>query len=197
MFDTVSENFDTQSIAGDEDLYLFLKQLKSSSLVSVIFPIQIILSSGVEIEVFDFQSLENIIEMNTDVCDEDDDNNFDDGNCDTCNANQFNMLWLTCNTWEAHKFKLDKIDIQNLYDKYTLSFTDEGMVQAQSDTETIFGTWLANGSENDTTFEINIPGLDDFNRVWNLKEIKDKSDKIDIKLYDEKDELQLRSTCEN
>lgn len=66
---------------------------------------------------------------------------------------------------------------------------------AVSNTETFVGTWSGTGTGNSVTLKIDIPGLDDFSAEWNLKEIKQKSDGVDVRLYMGKDELHIQSTC--
>ena len=196
FFDTISEQFDVVSLTGDGTLYTFMAALDTSSIATLEFPVSILLSDETEVSVSGLSELENIIEMSKDDCDENDNIDFEvDDTCEGCNNNQLLELWAGCSEWKAHKFARDGNNIKNQYDELLFHFMQDGTVEATSDTDSFIGTWAANGMNDDATFTVNIPGLEDFNAVWNIKEIKMFPGKPDVRLELGDDELHFQRGC--
>jgi hypothetical protein len=187
--------FDTVSLIGDMELYGFVEGLDGNDVVNLKFPITVSLSDGTEMEVVSLSGLESVIEIAKDDCDEDDDNDFNDDDCGDCSTDQFLEVWAGCSEWKAHKFKINREKLNEQYNDLLFNFQNDGAVLAVSDSENFVGTWSASGSGNNVTLNIAIPGLDDFNAIRNLKEIKQKSDEVDVRLYMGEDELHFQSTC--
>ena len=195
IFNTIRELFDSVLLQNDEMFYGLVTGLDVNSIASIAFPVKVKLSNGSEETVLNLNGLENIIELSKDDCDENDVTDFENEDCIGCNYEELLELWATCSKWKAHKFKLDGNDIKKQYEELVFHFMQDGTVLATSDTESFNGTWQTNGMDNNTTFTIAIPGLEDFNAVWNLKEIK-LSKKPDVRLEIGEDELHIQWTCE-
>ena len=194
IFDTISELFDTVLLGSDQTFYSLVTALGTSSVATIDFPVTVLLSNGTEVAVSDLNGLENIIEISRDDCNENDITDFENEDCFGCNNEELLELWAGCSEWKAHKFKLDGENIKDQYDDLLFHFMQDGTVLATLDTDSFSGTWQTNGMDNSTTFTVAIPGLEDFNAVWNLKEIK-LSGKPDVRLELGENELHFQRVC--
>lgn len=194
-FNSSSELFDTLSFNNDKQFNSFLNRLDENDIVTMNFPVTVILSDGTEIVVLDLTALENSINTAKDDCDEDDDSDYNDDDCADCTNDQFLEVWAGCSGWEAHKFSINGLDISSQYTNLLFTFQSDGVILVSSITVLFTGNWTANGSGNMTTLEIDIPGLEIFNAIWTLQEIKEIDQEIDVRLYNGVNELHLQSTC--
>lgn len=81
-FNSDNQVSDVLSIDDDQELFSFIDHLDNNLLVSIKFPITLILSNGVNIIITNNTELEDSIEAAIDDCDEDDDNNHNDDDID-------------------------------------------------------------------------------------------------------------------
>lgn len=196
VFNTVTENFGRQAIVDDASLNAFIGGLAKEDRVTMQFPVELIVLGDTEISVDAIEDLETILQLYKDDCEEDDNNRFLTRLCDDCSSNEFDSVWASCATWEAHKFKLNGENIKKVYADYSFEFLPGGAVKVTSELGTKNGSWTAMGNGNDVTLKLNLPGLPDFNQVWNLEEIKNKGDDtIDVRLYNANNELHIQSDC--
>ncbi|WP_190809843.1 hypothetical protein [Flagellimonas sp. S3867] len=191
VFNSSNEIIDTITISNDETLYKFIDDLDEDDVVSVNFPITVILFDGTEVQALDLDALENILEDARDDCDEDDDNDFNDDDCDNCTTNQLSDALTGCSDWNVDKLERNDQDLEDQYTAYVFNFMTDGTLSAVSNTDSFAGTWEASGSGNTIAVIINIPNLSDFNATWNLHEIKQGD--VDFRLGD--DRLRFRSDC--
>ncbi|WP_420319777.1 hypothetical protein [Flagellimonas sp.] len=191
VFNSSNEIIDTISVSNDETLYKFIDDLDEDDIVSVNFPITVILFDGTEVQASNLDALENILDEARDDCDEDDDNDFNDDDCDNCTPNQLSDALTACSDWNVDKLERNDQDLEDQYTAYDFNFMADGKLSAISDTDSFAGTWEANGSGNNIAVIINIPNLPDFNATWNLHEIQQGD--VDFRLGD--DRLRFRSDC--
>lgn len=195
IFNSNSEAIDTISFLNDMLFYGFLNTLDNNDIVSIDFPISLILHDGTSIEVADLVELESVIENAKDDCDEDDDNDVDDDDCIDCTTNDFIEVWAECSEWEAHLLEIDGETLALQYVTYVFSFQEDGSVLTVSDTDTWSGTWASSNSGDTILLDINIVGLDDFNGVWELQEIKRTILDTDVRLKAGENRVHFRSIC--
>ena len=195
IFNANNEVIDTISLTSDEALYTFIDELDSDDVVSVNFPIAVILSDGTEVQASNLDTLEDILEDAKDDCDEDDDNDYNDDDCDGCTTNQLSEILLGCSDWGVDKLERNDQDLEDLYAGYQFNFESDGTLTATSSTDSFSGTWEANGSGNNISVIINIPNLTDFNATWNLHEIQQNGNESDMDLRLGDDRLRFRSSC--
>ena len=195
-FDSNTELFDNISLENDEELNDFIEDLDDNDVVTIDFPIVLVLTDGVEIEVNDLDELENTIENLKDSCDEDDDNDFYDDNCNECTIEQLEAALTSCANFVVNKFSLNGENLKNQYDELSFNFQEDGSINVNSDTETFSGTWSATGIGNDIVVVIEITGLDDFNLTWNLNRILATPgvNKVTLRL-DNDNVLRFQDTC--
>ena len=197
IFDVEKEILDKKKIINDSELNSFIYALTEDERVTIVFPVQLVLTDDSQIVVEDVEALQAALDLYKDDCDEDDNNNFLEPDCEDCSSNEFDTVWATCTEWAAHKFKVDGDNIKDIYEDYSFNFLSDGTVVIKNGADISNGTWIGLGSGNDITLELNFPGLSDFNQVWNLKEFKDKDDDmIDVRLFNGDDELHIQSICD-
>ena len=120
VFSVYNSNFqviETVTIENDEALYLFVESLEGGVLASLNFPVTLILSDGSTLEVNNNAELEAAIEAVEGVCDEDDDNDWND---DDCTEENIVSNLLEC-YWNIVAYNSDDIYIQ-----YDIEFNENG-----------------------------------------------------------------------
>jgi len=195
IFDTNNELVGTLNITDDEELYNFIDDLEDVDIVNVGFPIVVILADGTEVEAFNLNQLEDILDDAKDDCDEDDDNDFDDDDCENCSTDQLADVLTGCDNWMVDKLERNDNDLEDSYIGYQFNFNADGTLTATFNNESYPGTWESAGSGENISVEINIPNLPDFNSTWNLHEIEQEDDEseVDMRLGD--DRLRFESDC--
>ncbi len=197
IFDTNNELVGTLTINDDEELYLFIEDLEDTQIVTIGFPIVVLLSDGSEVEAANIDQLEEILDDAEDDCDEDDDNDFNDDDCDECDVDLLTDVITSCTDWYVDELERNDMDLQDEYDGFFFSFMEDGTIEVTDGVDTFGGSWSAEGSGNDIVMTIEIPDLPDFNGEWYVHEIEgdDDSPEIDLEMGDD-DELEFKSDCE-
>lgn len=197
IFDINNELIGTLNINNDQELYNFIDDLEDTDIVNVGFPIVVILSDGTEVEAFNLNQLEDILEDAKDDCDEDDDNDFDDDDCENCSTDQLADVLTGCDNWMVDKLERNDNNLEDNYIGYQFNFNADGTLTATFNNDSYPGSWESSGSGENISVEINIPNLPDFNDTWNLHEIKQQinENQVDLRIGD--DRLRFESDCTN
>ena len=196
VFDTTTEQTDGLKINNDNQLYRFIENLDNDDVVTMNFPVWVVLYDGTKISISSFGELENVIDTNTNVCDEDDDNDYDDDDCIGCSQQQLIDLLIKCSNWTVNKFMLNKKDLRDTYVGFTFNFLNDSTLTVQEGGNTYTGAYIISGTGLDITIIIDIPTFPDFNVQWNLHEIEQSTDNSKIDLRSEnKDRLRFESAC--
>jgi hypothetical protein len=195
IFNTNSELIDAVTITNDNDLYDFIEDLDMSTIVTIDFPIVVILSDGEQVTVNNLIELEVTIENAKDDCDEDDDNDFNDDDCNNCTDNQFIDILTGCTNWMVDKLERNDNDLEDIYVGYLFDFLNDGTLSVTSGSNSFSGTWDAMGSGNNITVTIDVIGLSDFNDSWNLHETEQTTGETKVDLRRGDDRLRFESDC--
>ncbi len=196
IFDTNNELVGTLSIDDDEELYLFIEDLEDTQIVTIGFPIVVLLSDGTEVEASNIDQLEEILDNAEDDCDEDDDYDYNDDDCEECNVGLLTDIILSCPDWYVDELERNDMDLQDEYEGFTFSFFEGGTIVGTDGVDEFQGSWSAEGSGEELVLTIEIPELPDFNGEWLVHEIEwDDSPEIDLEMGDD-DELEFKSECE-
>ncbi|MBR9915046.1 MAG: hypothetical protein GYB32_09520 [Algicola sp.] len=196
-FNTNSEILYTETFTTDYELYLFLEQIESDDLISLNFPIDVFIADGSIFSISDFFELETIIEQNIDVCDEDDDYDYNDDDCDDCTPLLLQDILTNCSDWYVDKLERNDVDYDDAYVGYLFNFFENGTLSVYWESTTVYGTWNATGLANNITIVVEIPSLPLCNNNWVLQEIDDSSSetKVDLRVG-ESDRLRYKNdTC--
>lgn len=181
IFDQNNELIETVTISNDQEHYEFIENLDDTDIITINFPLTLILSDGNTVTVTNILDLEEVIEDAIDDCDEDDDNDIDDDDCEDCTNDTLVDALESCgNGFIVDEFIIGDIDNTEQYEDYVFEFNPNGVVIVEADGEVFEGTWSFDGEGNDSTIEISIPGLDDFNDVWEVIEIENEDEEVEI-----------------
>lgn len=197
IFDTNNELIGTLNLNNDEELYLFIDDLEDTQIVTIGFPIVVILSDGTEVSAANLDELEEILDDAEDDCDEDDDNDYNDDDCEECNVELLTEVLIECPEWYAEELERNDMDLQDEYEGFTFSFFEGGTIVGTDGVAEFQGSWSAEGEGNELYLIIEIPELPDFNGEWLVHEIEDEDDgfEVDLEIGDD-DELEFKSDCE-
>ncbi len=179
VFNQDNELIETVTIENDEAHYGFIDNLNDTDIVSINFPLILILSNSETVTVTNIFELEDVIEEAIDDCDEDDDNDIDDDDCEDCDVISLIEIFDSCD----NGFIVDEL-IQNgdnstqQYEGFVFEFNPDGTVIVEANGAIFEGLWSASGEGNDITFELSIDGLQDFSGVWNIIEIEAEDENL-------------------
>jgi len=195
VFNINNELIDVITITNDNELYDFIEDLNSSTIVTIDFPLIVILFDGEQVTINNLTELEIVIENAEDDCDEDDDNDWNDDDCDNCTDTQIIDVLTSCTNWMVDKLERNDDDLEDNYVGYLFNFLNDGTISITSGSNMFVGNWDASGNANSITININIPALPDFNNSWTLHEISQVTgeSKVDLRLGD--DRLRFESDC--
>jgi hypothetical protein len=196
IFDTNNELIGTLSIDDDEELYLFIEDLDDTQIVTIGFPISVMLSDGTVIEASNLDDLEEILDNADDDCDEDDDNDYNDDDCENCSTDLLTDVLTSCDDWYVDKLERNDMDLDEEYTGFFFSFTESGDIEVTDGVDIFQGSWLSEGSANNIVVTINIPELPDFNDDWMLHEIEQEGDDNEVDLRIGDDRLRFESDCQ-
>jgi hypothetical protein len=197
IFDTVTNQTNTFTINSDKELHTFLEDLDNDDVVSINFPITVILFDGTVVNIADLDQLETIIDNAKDDCDEDDDFDYNDDDCVGCSTNQLETLLTGCTDWTVDKLELSNVKLEDNYIGFTFNFFNDGTITVIDGATNHSGTWSSSGTGQNITVIVNIPTLPDFNANWNLHEIEDfpGQKKVDLRKNGGDDRLRFETPC--
>ncbi|MEN8797814.1 MAG: hypothetical protein ABF293_01115 [Flavobacteriaceae bacterium] len=196
IFDTNEELIGTISIDDDKELYLFIEDLDDTEIVTIGFPISVMLSDGTVIEASNLDDLEEILDNADDDCDEDDDNDYNDDDCENCNTELLTDVLTSCDDWYVDKLERNDMDLEDEYTGFFFSFTESGDIEVTDGVDIFQGSWMSDGTGSNIVVTINVPELPDFNDEWMLHEIEQEGDdnQVDLRIGD--DRLRFESDCQ-
>lgn len=196
VFNVNNELIDTVYLNSDSELYLFIDHIDVSDIVSLNFPITIILFDNSQLVLNSLSELEAAINNFSNSCDEDDDYDFNDDDCDNCTPTELESILTNCPNWIVDKLERYGNDYDNYYDGYVFNFFTDGTVVVDYSGETDYGTWSSSGTGNAIQVSIDIPDLPYCNNTWNLHGIEQYSGetKVDFRVGDD-DRLRYESNC--
>ncbi|MDG5492112.1 hypothetical protein [Psychroserpens sp. SPM9] len=196
VFNPNNELISTEIFSNDSELYSFIVNITDSDIVSINFPISVVLSNGSQQQINSLVELQNTIENVQDDCDEDDDYDYNDDDCNLCAPEQLESILTNCSDWQVDKLERDNVDYDDAYNGYDFNFFTNGTLSVSWNTTTVYGTWSASGTGNNITVVIDIPALTLCNNNWILHEIEDNGGetKVDLRLGDD-DRLRYENTC--
>jgi len=179
VYNTNNQNADVITFWDDKEMHDFLEDIEESDLVSIDFPITLILSDGSTVEATGYYELENIIENAKDECEEDDSHYYDDdpGTSDLAAV-------LVEGTWYISYF-FDETDETSSFTGYEFTFSADGTSLADNGSDQFIGSWQIT-SEDDGSLELLLnygesSPFDELGEDWDVFEF----DELIIKLMDE------------
>ncbi|MFC4721676.1 hypothetical protein ACFO5O_05065 [Geojedonia litorea] len=128
-------------ITNDAELYELIENLDNFASVNFNFPITLVTFENIEIAVTDLDALESAIENTIDICDEDDDFDFNDDD----EAVLFDFL--TRGDWIIDEYSTDEEEFTEDYNGYIFTFESAMSVSSVNDASTVSGTWTIDNTD--------------------------------------------------
>ncbi len=175
-FDLNNQETGNVSIEGDKDLRRFFAGLDENDLISMGFPVTLKLYDGSTMVVDSNAELANAIENAKDLCDEDDDNDYND---DDFTQERLENYLVEC-PWLIHEVKRENQLQTDQYIDYVMNFTEDGAVKiVDREGNMLNGTWSTRVAEHRVLLKLEFTELVDFTLEWYVYEIGEGK----IKLY--------------
>jgi len=160
VYNTGSQTPTTVTFTSNAQLYSFLDNLSSATLLAINYPISVINSSGQTISITSNSQFKNFIEDSIDDCN----TNSSGGNADL-------VAILTSGTWRINYF-FDNQDETSNYSGFNFTFNANGTTSAMKNATTINGTWLAYMDSGNQKLDLGFDGvtLDEIEEDWRVIE---------------------------
>ncbi len=197
IYNSNNDLIDAITLNNDNDLFDFIEDLDEFAAVTINFPITVIYPDGTTQDITSIQDLATVIEIADNSCDEDDDNDFDDDDCNNCTTGDLDTILTSCSEWTVDKLERNNNDLEDNYVGYTFEFNTNGSILVTQGMNTFNGTWSTSGTGNNIDVTINITDLSDFNDTWNLHEIDQDINEVDVDLKLGDDRLRFESDCQS
>jgi len=198
-----SQLIETIVVNNDMQFYALINHLGDGNIISINFPITMKLYDGTEEIINNMEEMGNLMTDAEFMCDEDDDNDYDDDDCMHCTENQIAELLQTC-SWNIYKIIINDVDKTAQYTDFTFTFLEDGTVKTIIAGEYIYGTWELNtsqdgmgmGNQSQAGKYINIyfEAYPDFSFNWMVYGMDDENE-IDLRVNQNR--LKLEKTCDN
>jgi len=187
VYDTENQVAQVIDLNSDEEFYSIIDDLEDEDLVSINFPLTVILSDGTEQTITNNAILQDVIDTAEGTCDEDDDNDFDD---DDVSDDEIRELLLD-GTWAISSF-LDGEDKTQIYSDYEFSFFVDDLAIARKDNEDLQGEWETYGDAGIIEFEWDfeeVAELEGLEKDWTVVAFGDEQ--VDLVFTDDGEEASL------
>ena len=197
IFDTVTEQTNAITINSDNELHDFLENIDNDDIVTIDFPITVVLFDGTVQSINSLDELETVIDDAKDTCDEDDDFDFDDDDCIGCSQDQLTTILTGCADWTVDKLEVNDDELEDNFIGFKFNFFSNGTIDVLDDMGVTHpGTWSSSGTGLGIMVVIDIPTLPDFNATWDLHEINENGStkKVDLR-QSNSDRLRFESPC--
>lgn len=190
MFDMNNQQAGTVTVNDDREWLRFLMGLGDDELVSIGFPLIMVLYDDSEVSVNDNDGMTMAIESVMDVCDEDDDIDFTDDDFTQESLEEY-LVGCTLVIQEVQRNALGPTDE---YIEYALQFSEDGVVVVIDPLgNSIHGTWATSVVDYVVRLGLEIDALVDFNFEWLVNDIGEGK----IKLYlGDYDKIVMRRACD-
>ena len=173
--DTTSTQTGSVVVESDRDMRRFFAGLGENDLISIQFPVVFVMYDGVEVRVGNNAELAEAIELAKDICDEDDDNDYND---DDFTKERLDNLLVEC-PWLIRDVMRDAQLQTDQYYEYIMNFSEDGAVNViDRNGNNITGTWSTRVSDYRVLLKLEFDILVDFNLEWFVYEISKEKIKL-------------------
>jgi hypothetical protein len=155
------------TIKDDKELYLFFNSLDSSDLVSLRYPVTLLLSGGQEVNVNNNIDLQASIEGHQKDCNENDNNNY---NNDDLDDTPFIDV-LTNGTWKITKLLKGTSDQTSAFTGFSFTFNTDGTALSTDGNSSTEGSWNSYGDSGYLGVELDFgqqPHFDTIHGDWKI-----------------------------
>lgn len=194
LFDTDAVAIDSVEINTDQELHDFLSQISENILVSLNYPVQVVLWDGSILSVSSQNELEIALEVAQDACDEDDDNDYNDDD----NINQSLeelILQLTDCPWEIETLVIDTTNFTDELANFYVDFNENFTISLFSDATIQYGVWSIVPEGDSFRISIDMEEVPNLSNNWLLHTIEE-GDNLILDLRNTIDILRLEDNCD-
>lgn len=169
LFNSDNNLINTKNVENDKQMYHFIEDIKSSDIVSITFPIEIILTDGTVLTIQNLEELKQELANARNACDEDDDNDFGD---DDFTKERLDNLLVAC-PWIVHYLERNNISLTNDYREYAMKFYENGQVKVRArNGDQLTGIWTTRVvSGVGAMIKLEFETLVDFTLEWFVHDI--------------------------
>lgn len=162
-FDLSNEATGNITVESDREFRLFFAGLDENELISIDFPVTLELYDDTTMVVTSNAELANAIENAKDLCDEDDDNDYND---DDFNQDELVDYLVGC-PWLVKQVKRNDQDQTQLYLDYVMNFKEDGSVSATDNEGNVYsGVWSTRETEFALLLNLEFDALEVFTMEW-------------------------------
>lgn len=194
LFNKITELTSKVTITDDKQLYGFVDDFNENIVITMDFPVTMVLPDGLETAINDLIVLESFIEGADNSCDEDDDFDYNDDDVPNISEQEFADLLASCKLL-IEEFELNGQDLSSTYNQYIFNFNSDGSISADLNGVISTGTWSASTTNNVQVLSITMDSLTDLNNAWNLNEIETENNGVKIELKKNGDEIEFKQDC--
>ncbi len=168
VYNSATQQATTVDIENDNELYDFLESIDEKDIVSLNYPVTLILASGETIVAESNEELEATIEEFEDSCDEDDDNDFDDDDVDDTELRNT----LQQNTWIVTTYDSAGVSKADQASDFEIDFLNDNLLIGADDSEEYEGEWSTSGNDGFLELEMEFDtdgNLKLLNKEWKVE----------------------------
>lgn len=189
-FDLNEQQTGSVTVESDLQLRRFFAGLDDDDLVSIDFPITLVKFDGTEVHVNSNEELVAAIEMAKELCDEDDDNDYND---DDFSEERLEALLVEC-PWFVKEIERDAVSLTDQYFEYLFNFYEGGEVVVKDRVgNTLVGYWDVRVANHHVKLVLEFDVLVDFTLEWYVYEISPGK----IKLFSgDRNRIIMESACD-
>ncbi|WBU88364.1 hypothetical protein [Cellulophaga omnivescoria] len=192
-FNTNLEITNTTTVKSDKDFRLFFAGLGDNDIVGLDFPITLEKYDNTKVVVNSNAELAAVLESAKDMCDEDDDNDYND---DDFTKERLDAFLIDC-PWMIDEIFRNNQEQTEQYLEFVMDFKENGSVVTKNNQGNyVEGTWSTsvNATSNRVELKMEFETMADFNLDWYVYELNDNR----IKLFANNgtDKIILEKHCE-
>ena len=158
----------TTSFFDDKAVYQFIDGLDDEDIAGFNFPINLLSFDGSEISITSVEVLEATLEYAINICDEDDDFDYNDDD------DIILLNFLINGNWIIDEYSFNDDDFTKDYNGYVFNFKENSEVSASNGIQSINGNWSVDNTDINNLLVIlnfgNIPPFDVLNENWKITE---------------------------
>jgi hypothetical protein len=168
LFNSDNNLIDTKTVENDKQMYNFIEDIKSSDIVSINFPIEVILTDDTVLTIHNLEELKKELANARNSCDEDDDNDYGD---DDFTKERLDNLLVSC-PWIVHNLERNSTNLSDHYREYAMKFYENGQVKVRArNGDQLTGTWSTRVASNGALIKLEFDTLVDFTLEWFVHDI--------------------------
>jgi len=189
-FDLNEQQTGSVTVENDYQLRRFFAGLDDDDLVSIDFPITLVKADGTEVLVTSNEEMVQAIEMAKEMCDEDDDNDYND---DDFTEERLRALLVEC-PWFVKEIERDAVSLTDQYFEYLFNFSEDGAVTVKDrEGNMLTGAWDTRVTDHHVKLIMEFDVLVEFTLEWYVYEISPGK----IKLFaSDRDRIIMESACD-